>query len=64
MKIPDTNSPPPPNTNEVENNVVHAEPHDVRLARRIIAAPKRDPLAEDNVDRILAAAVIRYYEKR
>ncbi len=50
-------------TNETQNNIVHAEPHDVRMARKILAVPPRDPKAEISMERMLAGAVVRYYEK-
>lgn len=52
-----------PNEDFVEKSA-NGEPHDVKLARETLAKIKRDPGAEDSIARILAAAVVHYYERR
>lgn len=48
---------------ETESSVINLEPHDVREARRILAKPVRDPMAETSMEAMLAGAVVRYFEK-
>ena len=48
---------------EVESNVAGMEPHDVRMARKILERPV-DPRCEQSMERLLASAVVRYFEKK